>query len=275
MANKILIEESYLKELVSSGKTFQEILDILNVSKATLTRNMKKYNLSTLDYKLNYNKFDKIDTEEKAYWLGFLFADGYNGVQNIKGKLKPRFELSLKGSDISHLKKFSFFMECKRDIIKLGTSKCCGKTYERCRFLIANQHLHDILYQYGCVHNKSLVLKFPEINIFSNKSLIYDFIRGYVDGDGCLSLVTYKSGNIALDLQIIGTQEFLEKVIQYLGIPKDKYIKDKRRPNTNTYTIRYIGKTALQVSNLLYEHASIYLDRKKNIYDFAVLQSNL
>lgn len=41
---------------------------------------MKKYNLSTLDYKLNYNKFDKIDTEEKAYWLGFLFADGYNGV---------------------------------------------------------------------------------------------------------------------------------------------------------------------------------------------------
>ena len=28
-------------------------------------------------YDRNSNVFEKIDTEEKAYWLGFLYADGY------------------------------------------------------------------------------------------------------------------------------------------------------------------------------------------------------
>lgn len=47
--------------------------------------------------------------------------------------------------------------------------------------------MFNILINYGCTTRKSLTLKFPNINIFKNKSYIYDFIRGYVDGDGCLS----------------------------------------------------------------------------------------
>ena len=63
MANKIIIEEGTLRELVQSGKTFQELMNILHISKATLARNLKKYNLSVLQYKMNFNKFDTIDTE--------------------------------------------------------------------------------------------------------------------------------------------------------------------------------------------------------------------
>ena len=54
--------------------------------------------------KFNENVFDSIDTEEKAYWLGFIFADGYI---SLKGN---SFELSLKGSDSEHLDKFNKFM---------------------------------------------------------------------------------------------------------------------------------------------------------------------
>lgn len=219
---------------------------------------------------MNFNKFDTIDTEEKAYWLGFLFADGYNGVQKVKSKEKPTFELSLKASDVNHLEKFSNFMECKRDRIKIGISKCDNKIYHRCRWHVNNWHLHDVLYSYGCVHNKSLILKFPEESIFKDKNLIYDFIRGYVDGDGSLFIKTYKSGNISLHLEIIGTYEFLEKVVYYLGIPRRNFLKDKRRSDSNTYNIRYVGANALQVAHLLYHNSAIYLDRKKNIYNLAV-----
>lgn len=48
--------------------------------------------------------FEKIDTEEKAYWLGFLFADGYVGTNdNSVG-------LGLAIKDIEHVKKFKKFI---------------------------------------------------------------------------------------------------------------------------------------------------------------------
>ena len=57
--------------------------------------------------KFDETVFDEIDSEEKAYWLGFLFADGYISDLKEKSKHNYHFELSLKGSDINHLNKFN------------------------------------------------------------------------------------------------------------------------------------------------------------------------
>ena len=46
---------------------------------------------------LNEHFFDVIDTEEKAYWLGFIFADGY------VAKDRPTFAMNLQYSDINHM----------------------------------------------------------------------------------------------------------------------------------------------------------------------------
>ena len=48
-------------------------------------------------YNCNYDYFKEIDTEDKSYWLGFLYADG-----SVR-KNTNTVELSLKGSDIEHL----------------------------------------------------------------------------------------------------------------------------------------------------------------------------
>lgn len=65
--------------------------------------------------------------------------------------------------------------------------------------------MKEQLINLGCVPNKSLILKFPSLNIFQEKKLVYAFIRGYVDGDGCLTF----SKNGKLNLSIVGTYDFL------------------------------------------------------------------
>ena len=72
-------------------------------------------------YKRNSDVFEKIDTEEKAYWLGFLYADGYI---NEKRKF---VDIGLKRSDRGHLEKFRQFLESDvpiRDEINNGGYEC-------------------------------------------------------------------------------------------------------------------------------------------------------
>lgn len=65
----------------------------------------RKLGLSKYPYTCDYNYFDKIDSEEKAYWLGFIFADGYISVNENSNSGCVGIDLCL--SDIDHLKKFN------------------------------------------------------------------------------------------------------------------------------------------------------------------------
>lgn len=54
--------------------------------------------------------FENIDTEEKAYWLGFLYADGCVGSKESK------VELSLAEKDLRHMEKFRSFIGIENKI---------------------------------------------------------------------------------------------------------------------------------------------------------------
>ena len=115
----------------------------------------------------------------------------------------------------------------------------------------------------------TLNLKFPNINIFTSQELIPNFIRGYVDGDGCLTYT--KTGRLVVE--IIGTKEFLSTIVdRYSKIFTPALHKDKRHLESNTYFISCACDKADEFATLLYANANIYLDRK---YDrFAVLRRN-
>lgn len=256
---------SELIELVQQGKTGKEISSILNLDYTTVHRKLRKLGINLYNYhnelKFNNKVFDSIDTEEKAYWLGFLFADGSVSARD------NQVELSLSSIDRGHLQKFRRFLESKNEV-KLSESKCKGKIYQRCRFNATDKHFHDRLVELGCVPRKSLVLKFPNKSIFKDITLIKDFIRGYIDGDGCLTYT--KTGRLVIE--IIGTKEFLDGIISYFPqFFTGKKIKDKRKTN-NTYYISCSCTKADKFATILYEDATIYLDRKYN--RFAVLRRN-
>jgi transcriptional regulator with XRE-family HTH domain len=257
-----MIDVKELVKLNSEGYTQKEMAKKLNVCRTTVQRALKKLHLSTPNYhnalKFDNTVFDCIDSEEKAYWLGFLYADG-----NVSSTIN-NVELSLSAADADHLEKYRKFLK-NESPIKISNVTCNGKNYLRCRLSVSNKHFKKQLISLGCTPNKSLNLIFPK-GIFKEDDLKYHFIRGYVDGDGCISFTS--SGR--LNLQIIGTKEFLHAIKEVF--PEfSKLMQDKRWKN-NTYCMSCNCNNADKVITKLYKNSNIYLQRK---YDrIAVLSSN-
>ncbi len=88
--------------------------------------------------KFDNTVFDCIDTEEKAYWLGFIFADGYISSDSLKGKSRYLLEISLKASDKNHLDKFNKFMKHENaNKVTIEDAKCGKVICKRCRWYVA------------------------------------------------------------------------------------------------------------------------------------------
>lgn len=94
--------------------------------------------------------------------------------------------------------------------VKLEKTCCNGVICYRCRWIVYNIHLHKTLKSYGCVPKKSLILKFPKESIFKSSDLIRHFIRGYWDGDGCLTWAD-KEHKVA-NISVLGTKSFLTSI---------------------------------------------------------------
>lgn len=245
-----------LVELVKEQKSGHQIANELGVNYTTVHRWLRKLELNLPNFhnelKFDNTVFDLIDTEEKAYWLGFMYADGH---VSSDGKT---VELGLKGDDREHLEKFRTFLKNKNKV-NMGKSRCNGKEFSRCRLTMTNKHFHNALVSKGCFPNKSLILTFPDKSLFASEDLIIHFIRGYVDGDGCVS--TSSSGYAIFE--IIGTKEFLEGVKQFFpNMFTHIFHKDKRRPNSNTYFISIAAEKSAIFGELLYNNATIFLQRK-------------
>lgn len=256
--------KNLLISLLKSGKTRIEIADSFNVNKKTISEWLKKFDIKLKDYRefqlpYNIHVFDKIDTEEKAYWLGFLYADGCVSYRMNTNSYDVKLELA--GVDIEHVKKFKTLFQDTRnnEMIKAHKRIYKGKELYYCRYRICNEHLAKSLIALGCTIKKSLTLTFPDIKIFSNPDLVFDFIRGYIDGDGSLTYQPRKNGIKNPRISIIGTREFLEGVIKYL--PQFSGIR-KHNKEEKIFQIYAYGKKAREIANKLYGHATIYLDRK-------------
>ena len=239
-----------IKEFIDQGYTLSNIANIYNVSCSAISRFIKINNINLKKSKFDENVFDIIDTEEKAYWLGFVFADGNISSHTPNKKHTYKFELSLALKDKNHLYKFNSFMNYKGNNVKCDSY--------RCRWYIGNKHLWETLNSYGCTPKKSLTLNFPDENIFKSKDLIRHFIRGYFDGDGCI-ICTNKTRSINL----LGTPNFLTMCQKHFNVYN---ILHKNHNSSLTVRFDTFGKTAYKIAEFLYKDSTIYLDRKYTKY---------
>lgn len=191
-------------------------------------------------YTANYRYFKDIDSEDKAYWLGFLYADGC-----VRKVSKNSFNISLQLSE-KDKRHIELFKEC------INANHPIRKDLNMSRIILFSEDMASDLKKWGCVPRKTFKIKgIPNIN----KSLINHFIRGYHDGDGW----NYIDPQGYFRLCGLGTESFCVSIIDHLG-----YGVVHRDKGSNIFRYNFNGTKGKRFAKFLYSNASIYLDRKYN-----------
>lgn len=194
---------------------------------------------------------DNIDAEEKAYWLGFFYADAYNNEK------LGRIVIELQEQDKKHLQKCAKFFGQPRDPFIQYKNK--GK-YIAYRLELNSKHLTKVLADKGCHKAKSFNIFFPN---WLNQELIRHFIRGYFDGDGCIHIHQDQ-----LNISIVSTKEFneyLQKTLKEISVNSQMYFPE--RYSDNTCRLDFGGSRQVKrFCDWIYKDATIYLDRKYELF---------
>lgn len=222
--------------------------------RASLSRMLERLGIKTTvgnhyhKYTFDTKFFETIDTPEKAYWLGFLYADGSIESKDTLRYGEQSFKLQLQEQDKEILEKFNLDLKSTYPI-RYDNSH----TNRQVILAPRNQKTVDDLIRLGCVERKSLILKFPTEEQVPRK-FIRDFIRGYFDGDGSIS-----EYNGEWHINFVGTQDFIRSLYDIIKI--GSIYPDKRK--TNSWYIGANGnKQILEFYHYLYDGATRYLQRK-------------
>lgn len=256
-------EIEFLKEHYND-MTLSELCSILDRTKSSVHVKANKLGIKKEEkYFYNKNFFNNIDSEEKAYWLGFIVADGYV----IHNTITRNYELGieLNRNDKKHLIKFNKALN--------GNIKVT-ETHSEPRFIkgnpvretfgsvirIYNKNIVESLINLGCVKNKSKIVGLPNVN----DDLMRHVLRGIFDGDGCIRSNTKY---IRCDITT-ASNKMIKDVREYLyvnGIYTHVY---ETRKGSECYKIDISGKkNVLNFLSLIYYNCNVYLDRKFNLYN--------
>lgn len=255
----------YCKEKYSISKLktlfklqFGDIKKIL-VDNGVTTRSQRE---SRKTYVYNEDYFSEIDTKDKAYWLGFIYADGFI-TKKTNGS--PVFGMTL--GEIEPLEKLNKYMSSNKPI---GEYKKTGSYSDKSieyKLAFCSPKLVSDLEKWGVVENKTFKLKFPE---FLDLNLISHFIRGYFDGDGSVYLHIQKTKDkeyIFLGSQFSGIRTFLTDLSKYINAESCVY-KDNRK-QTDCWNIRLNSNIrSLNLYHYLYKDCGdLFLSRKREKFE--------
>ena len=212
---------------------------------------------------MKYNgELKVIDTPEKAYLLGQIYGDGYNGENNHSYKVS----VSSNNGDIEVYKRlvnlFPFF-----------TLKTSYKSHPNMIYLENHEKaLYLDLKRHGMISNKTIYDKSGEFH-FPNlrKDLISHFIRGYFDADGSFWYPKrYRSRNNLRTEFGCSTKNFLLVLNKHLEDNKINftYTERSKKASNDKYYMSYNllssnREESLKFADFIYKDASIYLEYKK------------
>jgi hypothetical protein len=236
-------------ELYTQGKTTKQISQIFNRGRSYISKILNDNSLirdqskRKIKYEIDDTIFEKIDTEEKSYWLGFLFADGYINYK------KNSVTLCLSNQDYDVLQDFNNFLKTEKNIRK--NNKHSSKV------VIENKKITNDLKNNGLLQAKTHILKLPVIEV----NLVRHFIRGYFDGDGC---ITYgKNLNKNCIISITSSLNFLKEIDKHIEI-NFSYVKRHKNRDNEIFTITSGGiRNLIKFYTYLYKDSNIFMKRKR------------
>ena len=265
--NEILQKYDSGQSITSLNREYHttKVRDLLIENNRQVPVSKKGIGGSKRKYPLNENYFQELDSKDKAYFLGFIYADGF-----ITKRSQGQSILGLTLAEIEPIDKFKKYIQTNK---KVGyykkTNSYSNKSYEYKLALISDKLVSDIE-KLGVTERKTLTLTFPDIQ----KDLIPHFIRGYFDGDGSVFLHKDSreecSENVYLGVNIYGTKEFLTTLSKYLPfIEEGQCIYKEKRRETNCWNLKINSNIrSLELYHYMYKDCDdLYLSRKKEKFE--------
>lgn len=215
-----------------------------------------------IKYRINEAFFDKWG-HIMAYVLGYFYADGsLEDASYLRGKYIR--VTSVEKYSILRIKRW---LNSQHTVVKLKSTWPNGKP--RYLLRIGDHHLYHALTRWGLYPNKSLTIKFPDIP----KKYLGDFLRGYLDGDGCVYLYLSRGKHkrvIVKKLSVIftsGSRGFLKRLSKILR-PHIEMKKEKVYKGQRAFQLRLGTKDSINLFKLLYGGAvpGDFFRRKFNVF---------
>lgn len=259
----MLSEEQKQNILTSyqNGKSINAIAKENLVSWDTVNRFLKKQDIIMAPYtnqfqrKQDYSQlFAQVADADTAYWLGFLYADG-----SIRSGSRNEIALELKAEDYETVKAFHIFCH-NINTIREHIIERDGRSFKSYVSSFSNKQVKENLIKLGCVPKKSLILTCPSEQQVSDEFL-FDFIRGYFDGDG---YCRFDKEQHKYDIVILGTESFLKGLARRIGW-EEKLVINPTATKVFKMTT-YKQADVYEFLRLMYDNERIALPRKKQIF---------
>jgi intein/homing endonuclease len=236
------------------------------------------------DETVDLQYFNKIDSNNKAYLLGFIAADGaivkqQSGVKSLT--------ITIHAKDVSILellkKELNSSLSIKIINYKFKSLSSYKLDVDHRRFTISRKPLIEGLENIGLTSNKSLTMPNLLINIPDEYKKA--FIIGYFDGDGSF-IDAYtkrtrkylkKDGSYSLytgykwnsHVSIRGTYDFLKGIADYLQL---KSYTLKRYNDEKIHSFRIFSNEGILKFYNCYNHCDFHLSRKKDKFTRKIIQ---
>lgn len=254
------IKDSVIKDY-TSGNTLTAVGSKYGISTWKVIQLLDEQNIPTRKnrelrriYKCNSFYFSKINTKEKAYFLGLLFADGWNNEAiNSVG-------IQIKALDVKVLNILKEQLSFDGPIYDILRNNKNPKHSDLKRLVIRDIQISQDLAKLGCEHRKTFSInKIPNIP----EHLVSHFIRGYFDGDGSIHI---SKGN--LFFQLVGNEQFLINI-------RNTFVKEIKANKNNLYgkkitkSLCYGGNNICRkIYEFIYEDCdNLFMNRKKEVFE--------
>lgn len=252
--NKEIILKNYY-----NGKRIEDICTEMICNKSKLYRKFKEWDIQkrkristnlrhNAKYEIDYNYFKIIDNEHKAYWLGFLLADGFVNQKEISFCLQKQdekmIELFRKDLKSNHPIKYN---KDNNPYITIVCKSICED--------LINKGLHN---------RKSWSIEFDKVISFVPKNFLNHFIRGMFDGDGCIKYYNYDYlSKPQFHFGYTGVKNVCDYLKNLFNIKRELF-----RESDITFTLVTRDPNKInEIFDYLYKDSTIYMNRKYETFN--------
>jgi len=220
-------------------------------------------------YHFDENYFENIDTEKKAYWLGFIASDGSLNYGS-KETASLRIHISVHERDETHLAQFRKDINGDFKIKRFLTTSFEALGYSpssMVRVDVNSNKLCKDLMKQGICFNKTYHLKIPNLD----NEFIRHYLRGYFDGDGHVGFVKRKGieshrkdrFNFEIVSKTVEILEYFQYNLRQNDINANIY---QRKSNGMFRLVTASRKEGLKLFHYIYKNSNTYMQRKYDVF---------